>query len=73
MLPAIPQTAQNEEAKLTAAFVNSMAIAAFIAGALGPYITNIPDADLPAHLRILLALSGLVLHVAARLVLRYIK
>jgi hypothetical protein len=50
-----------------------MAIAAFITGAFGPYITAIPDTQLPAALRATLVFVGLGIHVAARLVLRYIK
>jgi hypothetical protein len=73
MLGDIPQAAKNEEAKLTASFVNAIAIAAVVAGILGPYITSIPDSDLTAQTRLRLVLIGFCLHLAARLVLRYIK
>ena len=73
MLTEIPQVAKNEEAKLTAAFVNAIAIAAVVGAILGPYLTNIPDDELGAQLRLRLFFIGLGLHVAARLVLRYIK
>jgi hypothetical protein len=73
MLTDIPQIAKNEEAKLTAGFVNAIAIAAVIGGVLGPYITNIPDGELDPQLRLRLFWIGLCLHVAARLVLRYVK
>jgi hypothetical protein len=73
--PPPPETAdvRKEQAKLSASVVNALAIAGVIAGFVGPVITNIPDADLGVSVRVALVVSGLLLHLAARLLLRYMS
>ena len=72
VLPPVSAAVRTEEAKLTANFVNAIAVAAFIAGVLGPHITAIPDSDLSGWLRAALIGVGATLHLAARLIPRYI-
>ncbi|MDX2233831.1 MAG: hypothetical protein NW200_04975 [Hyphomonadaceae bacterium] len=72
VLPPVSRTVRTEEAKLSASLVNAVAIAALIYGILGPYITTIPDAEWSLGLRAFLIALGGVIHLAARLILRYI-
>lgn len=63
---------RKEQTKLTAMLVNALAIACTITGFVGPLITSIPDNDLTVPIRAGLVAMGLALHLAARLILRYI-
>ena len=62
---------RREQTKLTATLVNALAIACTITGFVGPLITSIPDSDLTVPIRVGLVATGLTLHLAARLILRY--
>lgn len=73
--PPPPATAEvkKEQTKLSAGVVNALAIACIVAGFVGPLITTVPDDELTVAVRSMLVLSGLALHLAARLVLRYMS
>lgn len=73
--PPPPETAEvkKEQAKLSAGVVNALAIACIVAGFVGPVITNVPETDLTVLVRVVLVISGLLLHLAARLLLRYMS
>jgi hypothetical protein len=71
--PPPPETVRvrEEQAKLSAGVVNALGIACIIAGFVGPVITTVPDEELTLPVRAGLVASGLFLHLAARVILRY--
>jgi hypothetical protein len=68
----------NEQTKLTATALNNVAVAFVIAGFVAPVVgfgqtLSAPDNAIPVLFSLVWLLTGLVLHLAARLVLRTLQ
>ncbi|MBL8548644.1 MAG: hypothetical protein JNJ73_01570 [Hyphomonadaceae bacterium] len=73
--PPPPETPEirKEQVKLSATALNAISVTAVIAALIGPFVTTIPDSDLTPWVRAGLLLFGVAMHLAGRLLLRYIN
>ena len=71
--PSPGREARNEQLKLSANFVNALAVTLFVTAFVGPIVNPALAPDLGWAVRGTMALGGLVVHLAARRILAYVE